>query len=79
MLILTRKVGEKVRIGPDIVLTVLEVESYRVRLGIEAPRDVKVLRAELPEAQRSASAEALAAEILALMRDHQGSQSGAPG
>ncbi len=47
MLVLTRKLGEKIHIGPDIVLTVLEVQGKRVRLGIAAPDDVRVLRAEL--------------------------------
>ncbi len=47
MLVLTRKPGEKIHIGNDIVLTVLEVQGTRVRLGIDAPDDVRVLRAEL--------------------------------
>lgn len=49
MLVLTRKAGEKIRIGPDITLTVLEVQGNRVRLGIDAPDDVRVLRAELAD------------------------------
>jgi carbon storage regulator len=47
MLVLTRKPGEKIHIGPDITLTVLEVHGNKVRLGIEAPEDVAILRAEL--------------------------------
>ena len=47
MLVLSRKVDEKVVIGPDIVVTVLEIRGNRVRLGIEAPREVPVHRAEL--------------------------------
>lgn len=47
MLVLTRKAGEKVHIGDDIIVTVLEVHGHRVRLGIEAPAAVPVLRAEL--------------------------------
>ncbi len=47
MLILTRKPGEAIRIGPDIVVTVLGVNGQQVRLGIEAPRDVTVHREEV--------------------------------
>jgi carbon storage regulator len=47
MLVLTRKCGEKLRIAQEIVVTVLEVKGQRVRLGIEAPLDVSVLREEL--------------------------------
>jgi carbon storage regulator len=47
MLVLTRKEGEKVCIGDDVVITVVANGNDRVRLGIEAPRDVVVLRAEL--------------------------------
>jgi carbon storage regulator len=47
MLVLSRKPGEKVKIGEDITLTVLAVVGGRIRLGIEAPDDVRVLRREL--------------------------------
>jgi carbon storage regulator len=47
MLILTRKPGERIYIGPGITLTVVEVNGNRVRLGIDAPEDVPILRAEL--------------------------------
>jgi carbon storage regulator len=47
MLVLSRKSGEKLRIGREIVLTVVEVEGNRVRFGIEAPPHVDVFRAEL--------------------------------
>ena len=47
MLVLTRKVGERLLIGPDITITVLQMQGNRVRLGIEAPADVAVLREEL--------------------------------
>jgi len=47
MLILTRKPGETIRIGPDIVVTVLGVNGQQVRLGIEAPKDVTVHREEV--------------------------------
>jgi len=47
MLILTRKLGESIRIGPGIVVTLLAVNGLQVRLGIEAPKDVTVHREEV--------------------------------
>ena len=47
MLVLSRRVGESVMIGDDITVTVLEVRGDIVRLGIDAPRDVKVHREEV--------------------------------
>ena len=55
MLVLSRKVGSSIRIGNDIVLTVVKIDRNQVRLGIEAPLDVTILRQELvidiPEGQ----------------------------
>lgn len=48
MLVLTRKLQEKIQIGDQITITVLRVKGNTVRVGIEAPRDVRVVRAELP-------------------------------
>ena len=47
MLVLTRKLMEKLFIGEDICVTVVRLDSGQVRLGIEAPREVTVVRAEL--------------------------------
>lgn len=47
MLLLTRKEGESILIGDDIKITVIEVTGDRVRLGIEAPRDLSVYREEV--------------------------------
>lgn len=47
MLVLTRKLMEKLYIGGDICITVVRLEGSQVRLGIEAPRHVPVVRAEL--------------------------------
>ena len=51
MLVLARKVGERICIGDTITLVVLEITGNKVRLGIEAPRDVKIMREELPSDQ----------------------------
>jgi carbon storage regulator len=47
MLVLSRKVGERVLIADSVVVTITQIERGRVRLGIEAPQDVRVIRAEL--------------------------------
>ena len=47
MLVLTRKLGENIRIGDSVKITVLEVRSGHVKLGIEAPPEVKVHREEI--------------------------------
>jgi len=47
MLVLSRKVGERVVIGDQIVVTVLEVKGRQVRLGFEAPPDIQIWRGEL--------------------------------
>jgi len=47
MLVLSRKQSERIRVGRDIVVTVVRVAGDKVRLGIEAPPDVVVLRDEL--------------------------------
>jgi carbon storage regulator len=47
MLVLSRREGERIRLGDSIVVTVVKLAGDRVRLGIEAPSDVLVLREEL--------------------------------
>jgi carbon storage regulator len=47
MLILTRKVGEALRVGDDVSLTILGVKGSQVRIGIDAPREVAVHREEI--------------------------------
>ena len=47
MLILSRKTTERIHIGDRVVITVLEIRGNKVRIGIEAPEDIHVLRSEL--------------------------------
>lgn len=53
MLVLTRKQGEMIRIGDNIVIKVISTGRGKTKLGIEAPGDVRVLRAELAELMAS--------------------------
>ncbi|MCM3661943.1 carbon storage regulator CsrA [Georgenia satyanarayanai] len=62
MLVLSRKVGEQIVIGVDIVLTVVDVRGDTVRLGIAAPRHVTVNRAEVLRAVEEANREAARAD-----------------
>src|SRR4051812_47601221 len=49
MLVLTRKVQEQIQIGNDITITILRVKGQAVRVGIEAPREISVMRSEIRE------------------------------
>jgi len=49
MLIITRKKGESLMIGDDIEVTVSKLEDGSVKLGIQAPKDISILRKELYE------------------------------
>ena len=47
MLVLTRKLGEIIRIGSDVTVRVLEIKGNQIRLGLEAPPEVKIFREEV--------------------------------
>jgi carbon storage regulator CsrA len=49
MLVLTRKSQQQIKIGDNIVITIIRVKGNSVRVGIDAPRSVRVVRSELPE------------------------------
>lgn len=61
MLVLSRRVNEEIVIGDNIVVKVLDVGRGRIRLGIEAPRDVPVKRSELLPVQAASVPERKAA------------------
>ncbi len=52
MLVLSRKTGQKIVIGDNITITILQVKGRTVRVGIDAPTDVRVLRSELTDEPR---------------------------
>lgn len=60
MLVLTRKDGQQIRIGQDVTITILRIQGRSVRVGIEAPREVSVVRAELPKRNAPTADEAAA-------------------
>mgnify|MGYP001290562746 CR=1 FL=1 len=72
MLVLRRKVGESLIVGDDIELVVLGVEGDRVKLGIQAPKDVEIVRKELLDAvteeNKRASTVKPSAELLQQLR-----------
>ncbi len=72
MLVLGRKVGERILIGDDVVVTVVSVSKDGVRVGIEAPRDVRIHRAEIVDQvaednRAAASAPADGSDVRALL------------
>lgn len=71
MLVLTRRAGQALSIGNDVVVQVVRVEGDRVVLGVRAPKDVRIVRAELLEAVGSevgvaASGRAAVLEIIGM-------------
>jgi carbon storage regulator len=68
MLILSRKVGEVIKIGDRITLHVMEISKGFVRLGIDAPADVTILREEVYERVREENIESAQGGISGLFR-----------
>ena len=64
MLVLSRKVEQSLNVGDDILVTVLAIEGDRVKLGIEAPRAVRVLRQEIFQQIRHSMIEVRPAHLL---------------
>ena len=62
MLVLSRKLGEKIMIGDNICITVVKIDRNQIRLGIEAPTDILVFREEIaPNRSREVATEAVGA------------------
>lgn len=56
MLVLSRKEGERLMIGDDVVITVTRISGNRITLGIEAPRHVRIVRGELAPLEEASAA-----------------------
>ncbi|MBP2636921.1 MAG: csrA [Firmicutes bacterium] len=72
MLALTRKIGEKIIISDNICITIVDVKGDNIRIGIEAPRDIKIYRGELYEsivAENKQSAKPVDLAQLDLLKD----------
>ncbi|MDE5898219.1 MAG: carbon storage regulator CsrA [Treponemataceae bacterium] len=62
MLILSRKTDQQIQIGDEITLTIIEIRGDQVRIGVEAPKDIKVFRHEVFKAIQSENREASAVD-----------------
>lgn len=60
MLILSRKINEKIKIGNEITISIIEIRGDQVKIGVEAPKDVKVFRQEVFNAIQKENMEAAA-------------------
>jgi carbon storage regulator len=60
MLVLTRRPGESIVVGENIVITVIEIKGGQVRIGIDAPREVDVYREEIYEQVKQENLSAIA-------------------
>ena len=59
MLILSRKTDQQIKIGDDITLTIIEIRGEQVKIGVEAPKSIKVFRQEVFSAIKSENTAAL--------------------
>ena len=64
MLVLSRKLNETILIGDNIRVTLLGIAGDKIKIGVDAPRDVKVFREELLEATKSTNKQALDAPVV---------------
>jgi carbon storage regulator CsrA len=63
MLVLTRRAEEKIKIGDNIIVNVLSVDGGVVKIGIDAPRDITILRMEVLEQIENENIEAASKEV----------------
>ena len=63
MLVLTRRKDEAIMLGDDIKVTILDIDAERVKIGIDAPRTTRILRAELQAEVKNVNREATKANL----------------
>lgn len=75
MLILSRKMDQKIKIGEEITVTIIEIRGDQVKIGVEAPKNVKVFRQEIYNAIQIENQAAVSPEnigvLLNLLNPHQ--------
>ena len=76
MLVLSRKVDQEIKIGDDITIKVVKVQGKSVRLGIAAPREVRVVRAELPKEEDTIDGKDGSGKVSLDMDDGAGKEAG---
>jgi carbon storage regulator len=72
MLALTRKAGERIVIGDNVVITIVDIKGDNIRIGIDAPRDVKIYRGEIYDSivqENQQAAVPAKAEIMDVLKD----------
>ena len=71
MLILTRKIEEKIKIGDNTVITILGIEGGSVKIGIDAPKEITILRMEVLEQIQKENVDAVAKNVADIARAAQ--------
>ncbi len=73
MLVVTRKTDESLIISDDIEITVLEISKDKVKIGVKAPKEVKIIRSELKDARQTneQAAHASGSAIADLLKQHK--------
>ena len=65
MLVLSRKLGQRFQVGPEVKITIVKIDRNSVRIGIEAPGDVTVYREEIAPAEPESAPQTAVAESAA--------------
>ena len=72
MLILSRKINEKIMIGDDISISIIEIRGDQVRIGVDAPKSVKVFRQEVFDAIKAENKAAVQSVVVLPVLDIEG-------